>query len=92
MTNQEFQNYIYDNASDFNLEADFAGSVYMNGSKFFMYCTPFWEQSEGIAIEIQDDEGDLVDFKIVPFELTGDLESDLENYDKVIRTEFQKHI
>lgn len=45
-----------------------------------LYATPFWEMGEGIPVCVDNDDGEEILQKQVPFEITGDLEKDAALY------------
>lgn len=63
------------------------GSLYVLIGEIVIYATPFWEDCDGLAIEVYNDFGEVLDSKDIDFNVTGDIEKDatlyvelLENY------------
>ncbi len=49
------------------------------------YASPFWEDVSGICLEFCDSNGEGLVHCVVPFALTGDLETDVIAYRETLR-------
>lgn len=69
-------------------EEDPCGSLELSSAffPFIIYCTPFWEDTNGIAIQIQTREGEELHLETIPF-LHGEKEVwQKQKYDDIIST------
>jgi len=59
---------------------------------FFVYATPFWEDSKGIPIAVGNDDGTYADLNdTIPFRLTYNVARDVRNYLVKVNRWIAKH-
>ena len=46
---------------------DMAGSIYLESDEHVIYCTPFWEGTKGIPVEVSTKEFEQLCFYVIPF-------------------------
>lgn len=46
---------------------DMAGSIYLESDENIIYCTPFWEDTKGIPVEVSTKEFEQLCFYVIPF-------------------------
>jgi hypothetical protein len=43
------------------------GSIFLESDEHIIYCTPFWEDTKGIPVEVQNIECEQLKFYVIPF-------------------------
>ncbi len=54
------------------------------GTETVIYATPYWEDVDGISVEVHYDDDDEI-LKPVKFKLTGDFDKDTATYIKIMK-------
>jgi hypothetical protein len=66
--------------------------IVVNGSVWFLvFATPFWEESNGIPIDVGNDDGSYAEGETIPFRLTYNVTTDVKNYLAKLNRWIQKH-
>ncbi len=61
-----------------------AGTFYFETKEKIMYATPYYEGTNGVPFDIQDEDGDYENLKVGKLpEITGDSKKDVGNYFKL---------
>jgi len=69
------------------------GTVFIEFPKnITVWCTPFWEGSKGIEIDVTNPEGDQLYDDNINFPVTGDVERDAKEYGRIMDRELDKII
>lgn len=86
---QEFVKWVLPRVRELMHEVryeDFMGLVYVDLSEnHTLYCTPFWDCVDGVALELQCD-GDILAHDLVEYETTGDVNHDAQAYVTIVQT------
>ncbi len=66
--------------------------IIVNGSVWFLvFATPFWEGSNGIPIDVGNDDGSYAEGETIPYRLTYNVATDVKAYLDKVNQWIQKH-
>jgi len=87
--------YVKENLSrkdlDWDFELDMGGSwALILDSEHQLFCSPYWEGSEGISISLMDIEGEELLSTHLDFPLGFDKEKDAKRYVEILETYLSK--
>jgi hypothetical protein len=82
-----FQDFVWNNHNLLNLQKSECGSVFFQKDETTtVYCTPFWEDSDGVEINVVNDEGEILEVKYVDFQLSSDDTESIKTFKTIVDT------